>query len=212
MEASFWHERWEENDIGFHLSETNPLLLAHFSALGLNKGQRVFVPLCGKTLDIHWLLGQGLQVAGAELSELAVTQLFSDLELEAEIIELENLKKFKAQNIEIYVGDIFSLDQQTLGKVDAVYDRAALVALPDTLRSKYTQHLMSLTQTVDQLLFCFDYDQKLMPGPPFSISIDEAMQHYATTYQMNLLDSVDLPEGLKGKCAATEHVWFLSNQ
>lgn len=59
METSFWHRRWLNNEIGFHQSEVNPFLLEHFSALQLPPGRRVFVPLCGKTLDIGRLLSQG---------------------------------------------------------------------------------------------------------------------------------------------------------
>ena len=88
MEASFWHERWEENRIGFHENDTNPLLLKYFKRLSLNKGDRVFLPLCGKSLDIAWLLSEGCQVAGAELSEIAIQQLFEELELTPEISTL----------------------------------------------------------------------------------------------------------------------------
>ena len=52
MEASYWQQRWEINQIGFHGDEVNPLLVSHIGALGLDKGARLFLPLCGKTLDI----------------------------------------------------------------------------------------------------------------------------------------------------------------
>ena len=69
MDTDFWLQRWQENNIAFHRSEANPLLVTHFKALGLAKGSRVFVPLCGKTKDIAWLLSQGYSVEGAELSQ-----------------------------------------------------------------------------------------------------------------------------------------------
>ncbi|MGZ8252407.1 MAG: thiopurine S-methyltransferase, partial [Methylophilaceae bacterium] len=71
MEASFWHNKWQRGEIAFHQSDANPLLVAHFEALNLPKGSRVFLPLCGKTLDIAWLLAGGYRVVGAELSEIA---------------------------------------------------------------------------------------------------------------------------------------------
>ena len=74
MEASYWHERWGENRIAFHEKQANALLVEHFKRLELDAGARVFVPLCGKTLDIGWLLGRDLRVVGVELSELAVQQ------------------------------------------------------------------------------------------------------------------------------------------
>ena len=62
MEHDFWHDRWESNRIGFHESAPNPLLTEHFPALSVPNSGRVFVPLCGKTLDIGWLLSQGQRV------------------------------------------------------------------------------------------------------------------------------------------------------
>ena len=38
----------------------------------------VFVPLCGKSLDMVWLLEQGFSVTGCEISELAVQQFFTE--------------------------------------------------------------------------------------------------------------------------------------
>lgn len=79
MDAQFWHDRWANNEIGFHKSEANPLLVKYFTDLALAKGSRVFVPLCGKTLDIPWLLSNDYRVAGAELSPIAIEELFAQL-------------------------------------------------------------------------------------------------------------------------------------
>src|SRR5690349_18438288 len=128
MDAGFWHERWETNDIAFHKNEANPLLVRCFAALSLSKGSRVFVPLCGKTLDIHWLLSEGFRVAGAELSKVAIEQLFTELGVEPKVSRDGEVDHYSATNIDVFVGDIFQLSSEVLGPVDAVYDRAALVA------------------------------------------------------------------------------------
>lgn len=78
MDTKYWHQRWETRNIGFHLNEANPLLVQYFKELNLLKDSRVFLPLCGKTRDISWLLAQGYQVVGAELNELAITELFEE--------------------------------------------------------------------------------------------------------------------------------------
>jgi thiopurine S-methyltransferase len=96
-----------------------------------------------------------------------------------------------------------------LGKVDAVYDRAALVALPDEMRKAYSAHLMALTKLAPQLLICFVYDQSAHAGPPFSICRDEVKEHYQTSYDLTMLASVAIPDGLKGKHPATEQIWLL---
>jgi thiopurine S-methyltransferase len=209
MDATFWHQRWATNNIGFHRSEVNPLLVTYFKELSIAKGSRVFVPLCGKTLDIPWLLSKGYQVAGAELSALAIQQLFAELGIEPKITELGELKHYGATDIDIFVGDIFHLRGDILGSVDAVFDRAALVALPEQMRIRYTKHITDITGNVPQLLITYEYDQNRMDGPPFSVSNAEVKQHYQASYELSLLASIDIIEGLKRGHPAKENVWLL---
>jgi thiopurine S-methyltransferase len=209
MKHDFWHNKWEKNEIGFHLPEANLLLVKYFSTLNLKTGARVFLPLCGKTLDIAWLLAQGYRVAGAELSSIAIEELFKSLNIKPNIKTLGDITHYIAPNIDIFVGDIFKVSPTILGAVDAVYDRAALVALPEDIRKLYTAHLITLTSQAPQLLICFEYDQSLHAGPPFSVNADEVKQHYQTNYDLTLLGSTAVIGGLKGQCPATEHVWWL---
>ena len=212
MQAEFWHQRWANNQIGFHESQPNPLLVTYFEKLNLQAGSRVFLPLCGKTLDIAWLLSQRVHVLGAELSETAVKQFFGDLGIEPTITSCGALTRHSAQNIDIYVGDIFDLSAEQLGAVDAIYDRAALVALPEPIRSQYTQHLVEITKSASQLLIAFDYDQSQMDGPPFSINADKVRSYYANTYSVTRLESKAVPGKLKGKCEAEEQLWLLHKE
>jgi len=209
MDPSFWHRKWENNEIAFHEGEANPLLVQYFKALSLAEGSRVFIPLCGKTRDIAWLLSRGYRVAGAELSEIAVGQLFAELGVEPKVSEVEKVRHYAAENIDLFMGDIFHLSGSLLGPVDAVYDRAALVALPEEMRNRYTSHLMEITGRAPQLLICYVYDQSLMDGPPFSVSNEEVHRHYGDRYDLTLIAGLDIPEGIKGKCAARENVWRL---
>jgi thiopurine S-methyltransferase len=209
LDASFWHQRWEKNEIAFHQSKANPLLVEYFHQLSLVKGSRVFVPLCGKTLDIYWLLSNGYRVAGAELSKIAIEQLFMDLGVQPTISAVGEVDQWSAKDIDIFVGDIFALSRKILGPVDAVYDRAALVAFPEEMRNRYTAHLTEITDKAPQLLITYDYDQNVMEGPPFSISDEEVKRHYRVNYDVTLIASADVSGGLKGKCAAKETVWLL---
>lgn len=209
MDQAFWHRRWTKNEIAFHEGAPNALLVAHLARLDLRAGARLFLPLCGKTRDIHWLLSQGFQIVGAELSDIAVRALFEDLGVAPKITEAGALVRYAAPNLDILHGDIFALQAATLGAVDAVYDRAALVALPAPMRAPYAAHVMGLTSAAPQMLITFDYDQPAMDGPPFSVPPDEVHTLYGTTYDVALLQSLEVPGGLKGKCAATEKIWHL---
>ncbi len=210
MDAEFWHERWETNQLGFHQEAHNPMMVAHAGRLQLQPGERVFVPLCGKTLDIGWFLSNGQHVLGAELSELAVEQLFESLELEPTRSPVGDLVRYSAENIDNYAGDIFSLTSETLGPVKAIYDRAALIALPAEMRRRYAEHLVALTHRAPQLLISVEYDQSEMSGPPFSVVGEEIEQLYAPHYEVTKLASADVPGGLKGICKADQTAWLLS--
>ncbi|HBR48959.1 MAG TPA: thiopurine S-methyltransferase [Nitrospira sp.] len=212
MDASFWHNRWQTNQTGWHERAVNPLLITHFPSLHLPPGKRVFVPLCGKSLDLGWLLSRGYAVAGAELSELAVTQLFAELSMQPNISEVGTHKHFHGEKIDIFVGDLFDLSREVLGPVDAVYDRAALVALPEAMRVQYTTHLKAITSLAPQLVISYEYDQTVVPGPPFSVTSDELYRHYSDSYTLTPLAHIDVLNGLKGKCPATEHVWRLEKR
>lgn len=212
MDAGFWRDRWRRNEIAFHQSKTNPLLVKYFDGLALPEGSRVFVPLCGKTLDIHWLLAQGYRVAGAELSDIAVEQLFAALGVEADVGAIGKISRYGGPSIDIFVGDIFDLSKAGLGRIDAIYDRAALVALPEDMRRRYAAHLMDITDRASQFLLTFTYDQRLVDGPPFSVGKEEVARHYRDDYDLKLLASVDVPGGLKGKCPAAENAWLLLNR
>lgn len=209
MEANYWYQKWQRKDIAFHEGETNPFLKAHFAALNLPLGSRVFVPLCGKTRDIAWLLAQGYKVVGAELSELAVTELFAELGVEPQTSRTGDLVLCQTNDLDIFIGDIFNLGQALLGHVDAIYDRAALVALPPTMRDQYTAHLADITKAASQLVITFEYDQQLMDGPPFSITAAELERHYSAIYKLQALATASVEGGLKGLVAANETIWLL---
>jgi len=213
MEANFWLERWETNHTSFHRSEANKALVTHFDKLALEKGARVFVPLCGKTLDIGWLLSKGYRVAAAELSPLAIEQLFEELGVKPSISDAGSLKHYSAPNsiegLDIFVGNIFDLDAKTLGPVDGIYDRAAIIALPLEMRRQYTTHLAELTGGAPQLLLTVDYDQSQMAGPPFSVGEAEVKEHFSASYDVTLLSRTEVPGGIKGITPGDELVWLL---
>lgn len=210
MDPEFWQEKWQKREIAFHQAAANPLLVSCFNQLLLPPGARVFLPLCGKSLDSHWLLARGYRVVGAELSEVAVQELFAELGLTPSVSTVGKLQYYSADKLEVFVGDIFELSQVTLGPVAVIYDRAALVALPADMRQRYAQHLITISQGAPQLVICFDYEQVMLAGPPFSVNSDEMHKLYSNGYQLNCLAKLEVPGGLKKKCQATELAWLLT--
>ncbi|WP_334018631.1 thiopurine S-methyltransferase [Alteromonas sp. S015] len=215
MEHSFWHSKWQKNEIGFHEPEGNALLVKYASFLFGDDSpstslKRIFVPLCGKTRDIGWLLAQGCEVVGAELSEVAIIQLFEELGVEPTVTTTSNGKIYAKDGLTIYVGDIFKLTSSDLGNVSGVYDRAALVALPSPLREQYAAHLIAITQCAPLLIISFEYDQNEMAGPPFSVNEKTVDALYSVDYNIQRLERSVLEGGLKGKVDADNLVFALT--
>jgi len=211
MEHSFWHSKWQKNEIGFHEPKGNALLVkyAHHLLDVQPQQARIFVPLCGKTRDIAWLISQGAAVVGAELSELAVIQLFEEMGKSPSIETTSKGKVYSITNLTIFVGDIFKLTADDIGTVNGIYDRAALVALPDALREQYASHLVSITNNAPQLIVSFEYDQSCMPGPPFSVNESTVDTLYGNSYIISRLERSVLEGKLKGKVDADNLVFHL---
>ncbi|MCD9126547.1 thiopurine S-methyltransferase [Luteimonas fraxinea] len=174
MHPEFWHERWSHDLIGFHRDAPLPLLLKHWPALDLAPDTRVFVPLCGKSLDMVWLAEHGHRVLGVELSEMAVRQFFEERDLLPAIRETAAGRHFVAGAYELIVGDAFALDADVLADCAAVYDRAALIALPPELRRTYAATAWHRLPAASRgLLVTLEYPQAEKAGPPFSVAAAE---------------------------------------
>jgi thiopurine S-methyltransferase len=210
MTPEFWHGKWQRNEIGFHEGRPNHFLVKHAGRLDAGAGSRVFLPLCGKTRDIAWLMERGARVAGAELNRGAIEQLFAELELAPEVTAAGPLERFSAPGIDVFVGDVFALTPAQLGPVDAIYDRAALVALPAEVRRRYAGHLRGLTGTARQLLISYEYDQSLAKGPPFSVPADEVHALYGDGYRVQEVETAPVERGLKGLSEVVERIWQLT--
>lgn len=219
MNREFWEERWEQGRIGFHAERPNRPLLDYWASLGVPEGGQVFVPLCGKSLDMLWLSEQGHPVLGAELSELAVAAFFEENEIPVHA----NAGSYTGEGsggtrIEIRNGDLFELRSEDLADVRAIYDRAALVALPEEMRARYAEFLTTTAPAgVPILLQTIEYDQAEMAGPPFSVGAAEVQRLFGDVYDCVELERRPVIDELErfrkaGVTALDEIVWRLSDR
>lgn len=193
MNPDFWHARWAQGEIAFHQDTINPHLEQHWPRLNLPAETRVFVPLCGKTLDMLWLAGEGHRVVGVELSEVAVQAFFDDNGLEPVVTSHGAFTRYAVDEIKILCGDFFALDRELLGPVEAVFDRASLVALPEGMRSRYVAQMRRLLEPeTTVLLVTFDYPQPEMDGPPFAVTESEVHALYTQGFDVQRLATVDI--------------------
>lgn len=212
MEASFWHERWQNQQIGFHRPQPHDMLCRYFKTFA-KPGSLVFVPLCGKSNDLIWLMAQGYRVFGVELSELAVAQLFEENGLTAKITQQGVFKQYACGQLVVWVGDFFALTAQDLAEVDVWYDRAAMIALPPEMRSRYVKQLSEqLPPAAQGLLITLQYPVGFRQGPPFSVTEGEVESGFGQRFSIEQLES---DEGVINGTSTeenpvTEHVYLLS--
>jgi thiopurine S-methyltransferase len=189
MDARYWIDRWNEGKTGFHQAEYHPRLVEFFPALSPKEGQSVLVPLCGKSKDLLWLNRQGLSVHGVELFQPAVEAFFEENRLQdVQSVKENGFIHFSSPGIRISCGDFFALGADS--EYDFVYDRAALVALPESMRKRYVEVVQKAIKRGGVcLLIVYDYDQTELEGPPFSIGDAEVRELYSDGFSIELLSS-----------------------
>ncbi len=216
MKAHFWHERWEKGQLGFHQTERNALLLKHWPRLAVPRSAPVFVPLCGKSLDMHWLREQGHPVVGIEISSIAIRHFYEAAGIDFRVDSQAALRRSFGSGYELFCGDFFDLDRRDLAQVRACYDRASLIALPPEMRVRYARTLIELLpKKAAILLISLEYDQTKMTGPPHSVAPSEVEALFGADYSIELLESVGplqaSPRFIEGGLeVSTEHVLLLT--
>ena len=218
MTHNFWLSRWEHNDIGFHKTKVHHDLIRHIDRLDLRPGDTLFVPLCGKSLDMLWLRQRGIRIIGNELSQTAIESFFAENNLEVVQQATKDFSRYCSEGLELLCGDFFSLQRPDLQGTIAAYDRAALVALPPDLRRQYAEHLAHLLPAQSRvLLISYEYDQSEISGPPFSAPRSEVATLFNPAFEIELLGQADTLHthlGLKarGVSKLTEFVCLLTRR
>lgn len=186
MQAEFWHKMWESGVVGFHQSDINEFLRTHWQTLKLNGDEAVLVPLCGKSLDMLWLQQQGHEVLGVEFSQQALDEFLTENQIQAKPVEHNHFCGYELGAMTLLCGDFFKLSAEDCVDIKAVYDRAAIVALPPEMRVQYAEHLQTILPTGCKLLMVtMEYDQSKMLGPPFSVTEAEVNDLFSEFAQIN---------------------------
>jgi thiopurine S-methyltransferase len=196
MDLDFWQDRWVKGETGFHQASLNPYLAYFYGEKGPAVEKRaslkVFVPMCGKSMDMQWLSQNGYPVIGVECSSIAIKDFVKDYGVSIDGAENDRHTKFTinaevagSANIELIQGDFFGLTSSDLEGVTDVFDRASLIALPEDMRKNYAQKMSELLKPgVRTLLITMTYPQQEMDGPPFSVSEEEVNDLYGQSFEV----------------------------
>ena len=215
MEHEFWHRAWTEGRQGWQQKNVNLHLTNWWDKFDTNRSEEVFVPLCGKSLDMLWLLDQGHRVTGNELNDYAVESFFAENDIPASQTAVGDFVRWEADELQVYLGDFFQLSPDQLDGVKLVFDRAALVALPSAMRRDYVRHMRTILAPGSRIfLVAMVYDESKMSGPPFSVPDEEVRNLFADGFSVDHVDSNSDPERLgglakRGLDALTENVYFI---
>ena len=190
----FWHNRWATEQIGWHKSDFNHLMVKHWPNLHLPQHAEVLVPLCGKSLDMVWLSEQGHTVVGLELVEHAVQSFFKERELVPEQRNTGRHVRYTYPPFSILQGDVFELEANTV-QADAWYDRAAMIALPESRRDAYVDQLRDQTKPgAVGLLITLTYPQEEMTGPPYAVHDDDVHRLFTSGFEVEHLERIVLED------------------
>jgi thiopurine S-methyltransferase len=178
MELQYWYKKWENEDIGFHNDRTNPVLLnfiEKFISYQNNIESSCLIPLCGKSKDLLFLKEFFKQITGVELVKKAIDDFFSENQLKANVFK----DTYKYENLEIINHNIFDLPKSNKKKFKYIYDRAAIIALPEKKRRSYVNSLKDLMDnTCTILMITIEYSSQSVVGPPFSVSKKEIQEYF----------------------------------
>ena len=218
MVEDLWHQRWRENNIPFHEGRVNGYLKAYYERLGLTGDEKVFVPLCGKALDMIWIRQQGQTVLGVELSPIAVRDFFSENGIASRVEKCGAFERYSGDGIELLCGDVFDMTSSHLNDVRAIYDRASYFALDIDGRRRYADFFSDMLPVgADILLLTLEYPQSIMEGPPYSVGEAEVRNRFETRYRVTHLETRDIIDRqprfrAKGLPTLLAHAFLLADQ
>jgi len=196
VDRAYWEEVWREEEQGFHQAQVNPHLQRFWSRLGLAPEARVLVPLCGKSLDMSWLLSEGHDVIGVDLSRRAQEEFLASRPEPIRFSEQGEVTLAYQGALLFAAGDVFHLRQEMLRSVDAVYDRAALVALPAAVRQNYAFFLAQCLKPGAQILLITRQAPEPREAPPFNIDAQEVSRLYSSNFTIEKLYQQDRKDGV----------------
>jgi len=200
--AEYWTDRWKEGKIGWHREKVNKYLIKYVDELtGGRSKLRVFLPLCGKSVDMLWLADQGHTIVGVEVAKQAIESFFTEnnLTFTVESVKMAasgepaEVYKCKEKMITIFCCDLFTFKEEDVGgKFDAIWDRGSLSAIVPSAGDRgkrYTKKMHSLlAYDGNYMLESHYYEIDRGIRPPASISNELRNEIYGEDFTIKELD------------------------
>lgn len=190
MNKTYWLNRWETGNIRFNQPTPHRFLIKHYQSLGLHPHEQVFVPLCGKSIDMIWIMAQDQRVIGVEISPIAILDFLKENKLDAVEFKDGAFQVYQNASFTLYNGDLFNLTAKHLSEIKAVYDRGSLTAMPpNTLRSQYVDWVKNtIPENCKILLVVLEHGAPDVMEPPFSTTLEEVNLCFANQFSVTQLE------------------------
>lgn len=164
--VEYWADRWAENRTGWHNPKVNPFLKRHYEVVTgkklpeepltpgseefvNNSKKKWYIPLCGKTLDVAFLLGLGYKVFAVEGVRKAIETLDEESRLGLQFDEKRSVFTGADGILEIYFGDLFQCPIEEFGPLDYVWDRGSIIAFEYRFRQSYKNMMQRALRNPD---------------------------------------------------------------
>ena len=201
MKPDYWIDRWKDGNIRFHDADPHRFLIEYFPHLNTRIDDSILVPLCGKSVDMTWIMSQSRNVVGVELSEIAIESFVEENNLIHTKSVGGEFAAYQGDRFKIFNGDLFHMSETDVCGIKAVYDRGSFVALPSGgLRERYADWMaLNLSTGCKVLLVTFNFDQEEMAGPPFTANRKTIHQLFEKDFSITMLKS-ELVVNIKPHC------------
>ena len=122
-----------------------------------------------------------------ELSHIAIEAFFAERALTPNRQRRGRFTRWWHETVEIWCGDLFDLTSSELGDIAAIFDCAALTALPQSSRSSYVRHLSSLLNPDSQILLLTTESGDEPSSEPSLTPDSEVVALYQSRFAIELL-------------------------
>lgn len=188
MNKKNWLEKWKKKETKFDQMQVNPYLIKYEKIFESLEGKKIFIPLCGKSIDILWFLTHGAEVIGVEFSEVAIETFLSENNLIYKKVDKHPFIFYHADSLKFICGDLFQLEKNDVGEFDWIYDRASLIALDDMARVQYANKIFQLSSNQSKMfLITLSYGTTTLEPPPYSVTDEEVYSLFSKNFQIATL-------------------------
>lgn len=201
MTVGMWKECWNTPNVAFHNPNLNELFIKYHDKMLTRPGMRIFVPLCGKAVEMKWLVDQGHKVVGLEAAPVPCKAFFEENNIPYEIHEMKGIhgEKYESldHNVVIYCCDFFLFSKDVCGEIDGIWDSGGLNSMDVEDRDKYIHRIRSLMGKGCVNLTEFVNFDKSIVDITWSMTKEELEREFGEGFTVEDITQMDAPKRLK---------------